>query len=226
LSGSPGKNHVTFAKNSIAAALKACRWLEHRSEGDVSMLPPMLMRTRKRTRRSASAAGFARGFTLIEIAVVLFLMGLMMLIAMPYFGGITDSQLRSVTRRLAGRATFLFDEATARKLVIQLVFDMDHNGYFVLTADPYAPQPTFFPDSSPSGARVLLPDAVRIRDVTVEGVGTLGKGTIATQFYPQGYADATVIHLIDTKGRVMTLRIDPLTGQVAIARGDLRVPGT
>jgi len=160
--------------------------------------------------------------TLLEIAVVLFLMGLMMLIAMPYLGGVTDAQLKSVSRRLAGRATYLYDEASARKLVIQLVFDMDNNAYFVLIADPYSAQPAFFPDHSPSGARVRLPDAIRIRDVTVEGVGTLARGTIATQFYPEGYVDATIVHLIDIKGRVMTLGIDPLTGQVMIARGDLR----
>jgi hypothetical protein len=91
-----------------------------------------------------------------------------------------------------------------------------------MIADPYAPQPAFFPDRSPSGARVLLPDGVRIRDVTVEGIGTLSRGTISTQFYPEGYVDATLVHLIDKKDRVMTLRIDPLTGQVAVARGDLR----
>ena len=42
------------------------------------------------------------GFTLIEIAVVLFLMGLMFLIAMPYIGGISNSELKSASRRLAG----------------------------------------------------------------------------------------------------------------------------
>jgi type II secretory pathway pseudopilin PulG len=160
--------------------------------------------------------------------VVLFLMGLIMLIAMPYMGGLTDAQLKSASRRLAGRATYLYDEASSRKLVIQLVFDMDHNAYFVLIADPYAPQPAFFPDLSTSGKRVTLPDKVRIRDVTVEGVGTLSTGTIATMFYPQGFVDATIVHLIDSKGRVMTLGIDSLTGHVMIARGDLRQarPGT
>ena len=167
-------------------------------------------------------ARLAPGFTLLEIAVVLFLMGLMMLIAMPYIGGITDAQLKSVSRRMAGRATYLYDEASARKLVIQLVFDMDTNSYFVMTADPYSAQPAFFPDHSPSGARVILPDAVRIRDVTVEGVGTLSRGTVATQFYPQGYVDSTIVHLIDSKGRILTLVIDPLTGRVMIADGDLR----
>jgi prepilin-type N-terminal cleavage/methylation domain-containing protein len=169
----------------------------------------------------APGTRFQPGFTLLEISVVLFLMGLMLLIAMPYIGGVTDSQLRSASRRLAGRATYLYDEASARKLVIQLVFDLDHNSYFVLTADPYAPQPAFFRDNSPSGALVRLPNNVRLRDVTVEGVGTISRGTIATQFYPQGYVDATIIHLIDIKGRIMTVGLDPLTGQVMIARGDL-----
>ncbi len=184
-----------------------------------------LLSPSERRDKTTEGVAFARGFTLIELAVVMFLMGLMLLIAMPYIGGVTDGQLKSVSRRLAGRATYLYDEASARKLVIQLVFDMDHNGYFVMVADPYSRRPTFFPDNSPSGARVLLPDAVHIRDVTVEGIGTLSRGTLATQFYPEGYVDATLVHLIDKKGRVMTLRIDPLTGQVAIARGDLRPTG-
>lgn len=162
---------------------------------------------------------FAPGFTLIELAVVLFLMSLLLLIAVPYIGGITDAQLKSTCRRLAGRATYLYDEASTRKLVIQLVFDMDRNSYYVMTADPYAAEPAFLLDRSSAGAPVRLPDAVRIRDVTVEGVGSLNRGVIACQFYPEGYVDATIIHLIDSKGRVMTLGIDPLTGQVMIANG-------
>src|SRR5437870_1352862 len=48
---------------------------------------------------------FSPGFTLLEIAAVLFIMGLMLLIAMPYLGGFRGAQLKSASRRLAGRAT-------------------------------------------------------------------------------------------------------------------------
>jgi prepilin-type N-terminal cleavage/methylation domain-containing protein len=164
---------------------------------------------------------FAPGFTLLEIAIVLFLMGLMMLIAMPYFGGFHRAELKSSARRLAGRATYLFEEASSHKLMIRLVFDLDRNGYTVLIADPYAVQPAFFPDRSSSGAPVFLPAGVRIRDVTVQGVGTVNRGAIACQFYPGGYADATLIHLVDTAGDQMTVGIDSLTGQVMIANGYL-----
>ncbi len=164
---------------------------------------------------------FARGFTLLELAVVIFIMGLMMLIAMPYFGGFKSAQLRSAARTMAGRATYLYEEASAQKLVIRMVFDLDRQSYRVLVLDPYATQPMFTPDPAPGDTPVVLPPSVAIRDVTVEGIGTCHRGMIACQFYPDGYVDATLIHLVDSNGDVMTLGVNPLTGQVRIANGDL-----
>lgn len=161
------------------------------------------------------------GFTLLELAVVLFIMGLMLTLAVPYLGGFRQAALRSQARRLAGRATYLFDEAAGHKLVMRLIFDLDNNGYMVASLDPYAPKPIFVADTSMGGQPVMMPDAIRIRDVTVEGVGTVGRGTVTTQFYPEGYVDATVVHLQDTSGHVMTLAFAPLTGRVAVIDGDV-----
>jgi general secretion pathway protein H len=165
------------------------------------------------------------GFTLLELAVVIFIMGLMLTLAMPYLGGFRQAALKSQARRLAGRATYMYDEATGHKLVLRLIFDMDNNGYAVAQLDPYAIKPVFAPDRSMSGHPVMLPAAIRIRDVTVEGIGTLNRGTTATTFYPEGYVDATVIHLEDASHDVMTLEISPLTGQVAIVNGDVMPAG-
>ncbi len=161
------------------------------------------------------------GFTLLELAVVLFIMGLMLTLAVPYLGGFRQAALRSQARRLAGRASYMFDEAAGHKLVLRLIFDMDNNGYMVASLDPYAPNPVFVADTSVGGRPVILPDAIRIRDVTVEGVGTVGRGTVTTQFYPEGYVDATVVHLQDVSGHVMTLAFAPLTGRVAVLEGDV-----
>lgn len=165
------------------------------------------------------------GFTLLELAVVIFIMGLMLTLAMPYLGGFRKAALRSQARRLAGRATYLFDEAAGHKLVLRLIFDMDNNRYAVASLDPYAIQPVFAPDQSPAARPVTMPTAIRIRDVTVEGIGTVNRGTVATNFYPEGYVDATVVHLDDATGDVMTLIFVPLTGQVSIVSGDVMPPG-
>jgi prepilin-type N-terminal cleavage/methylation domain-containing protein len=184
---------------------------------------PAPRRARAKARLGVSSA--SPGFTLLELAVVIFIMGLMLTLALPYLGGFREAALKSQARRLAGRATYMYDEATGHKLVLRLIFDIDNNGYAVAQLDPYAVKPVFAPDTTMSGHPVMMPAAIRIRDVTVEGIGTVNRGTVATNFYPEGYVDATVVHLEDASGDVMTLEFSPLTGQVAIISGDVMPAG-
>jgi general secretion pathway protein H len=172
-----------------------------------------------------AATAYAPGFTLLELAVVIFIMGLMLTLALPYLGGFRQAALKSQARRLAGRATYMFDEATGHKLVLRLIFDLDNNGYAAVQLDPYAIKPVYAPDTSASGRPVMMPAAIRIRDVTIEGIGRVNRGVVATNFYPEGYVDATVVHLEDASGDVMTLEFVPLTGQVAIISGDVMPAG-
>jgi len=97
--------------------------------------------------------------------------------------------------------------------------------YATAQLDPYAVKPVFAPDNTHADRPVALPAAIRIRDVTIEGVGTVNRGVVATNFYPEGYVDATVVHLEDASGDVMTLEFSPLTGQVAIVNGDVMPTG-
>ncbi len=180
---------------------------------------------RARQRVDFGVSSASPGFTLLELAVVIFIMGLMLTLALPYLGGFREAALKSQARRLAGRATYMFDEATGHKLVLRLIFDLDNNGYAAAQLDPYAAKPVFAPDTTMSNRPVMMPAAIRIRDVTIEGIGTVNRGVVATNFYPEGYVDATVVHLEDASGDVMTLEFSPLTGQVAIVSGDVMPAG-
>lgn len=148
-------------------------------------------------------------------------MGLVMSLAMPYFGGLHSAELKSEARKLAGRASYLYDEASAQKVIYRMTFDIDHNAYFVMRLDPYAPQPKFTPFAGLWDGQVVMPSGVRLRDVSIEGIGGARAGAISCQFYPDGYVDATVIHLATETGKVLTLSINPLTGAVAIVSGDV-----
>jgi prepilin-type N-terminal cleavage/methylation domain-containing protein len=170
----------------------------------------------RRVRRPAGSDGF----TLLEIAIVIFIMALMFTIAMPYLGSYRKAQLKSTSRRLAGRATYLFDEAETQKVVVRLVFNLDLQVCTVMRLDPYSTTPVFMPDHSPGTSPISMPNTVRIRDVTVGDLGTFSAGVVAAQFYPEGYVDPTLIHLVDLSGHVMTLAFSPMTGQVLIANGD------
>src|SRR5215467_6560670 len=169
-----------------------------------------------RARRSTDGSlGSAPGFTLLELAIVIFIMALMFTLAVPYTGGYRKARLKSEARRLAGRASYLFDQASAQKVFLRLVFDLDHQAYGVMRLDPYAvPTPSFGPDHSGAGAPVTKPPSIAIRDVTVGDLGTFSTGTVATQFYPEGYVDATLIHMVDLAGHVMKPELNPETGRV------------
>ena len=174
-----------------------------------------------RPRRPREFGRNAAGFTLIEISVVLFLIALMALLVVPSMAGLHVSRLKHESRRLAGRAMFLYDQAAANKMVLRLTFDLDAQSYSVTRMDPHSSVPAFVPDLEEGAAPVTLPADVKLRDVSVEGTGTVSKGTVSCNFYPEGYVDATVVHLVDPAGTVFTLSFQPLTGRVSIVRGDL-----
>jgi prepilin-type N-terminal cleavage/methylation domain-containing protein len=168
-----------------------------------------------------TAASGPPGFTLLEIAVVIFIMGLMITLAIPYLGGFNGAQLKSEARRLAGRASYLYEEASTQKVIYRMTFDLDNNGYYVTRLDPYGPNPKFLPFSGPWGYEIVMPPGLKLRDVSVEGIGGTKVGSISCLFYPEGYVDATVIHLISSSGQVLTLNFNPLTGNVGIVSGDV-----
>jgi prepilin-type N-terminal cleavage/methylation domain-containing protein len=161
------------------------------------------------------------GFTLLELAVVLLIIGLVLAIAMPHFGGFQGAELRSEAHRLATRSHYLYQEAGAQKVLLRLNLDLNHSTYFVTRLDPFAANPSFMPERGPAGGVVTMPADVRLRDVWIEGGGEFRSGIVRCQFYPGGIADAAVIHLFDRNGDVITVGIDPFDGTVAIVSGDL-----
>jgi type II secretory pathway pseudopilin PulG len=160
-------------------------------------------------------------FTLLELAVVLLLIGLVLAIAMPRFGAFQGAELRSESHRLATRSHYLYEEASAQKVLLYLNLDLNHSTYFVTRLDPFAAQPAFRPEPGPAGGLVALPADVRLRDVWVEGGGLFRTGIVKCEFYPSGAADAAVIHLYDRNGDVMTVGINPFDGTVSIIPRDL-----
>ena len=170
---------------------------------------------------SPSTFSFVPGFTLLELAVVMLIIGLVLAIAMPHFGSFQGAELRSEAHRLAARSHYLYEEAGAQKVLLRLNLDLNHSTYFVTRLDPFAAEPSFMPERGPASGVVTMPADVRLRDVWVEGGGLFRSGIIECQFYPGGMADAAVIHLFDRNGDVMTLGIDPFNGAVAIISGDL-----
>jgi len=157
------------------------------------------------------------GFTLIELSVVLFVIAIVSGITIPYLRDITGAQLTSTARRLSGTAQYLFEEAAFRSTVYALLIDLDQQSWSVARFDPETGQ--FVADESLLSRRVVLPPNLRVVDVVVVGIGKVSTGVAPTYFYPEGFADPTVIHLVDARDHAYTIRINPIRGLGEISDG-------
>jgi general secretion pathway protein H len=69
------------------------------------------------------------GFTLIELAIVVVLLGLVAGLTLPLLGNWGQDDLPGSARRLAGTVRFLYNEAALTRNEHQLIFNLDDGSY-------------------------------------------------------------------------------------------------
>jgi prepilin-type N-terminal cleavage/methylation domain-containing protein len=158
-----------------------------------------------------------RGFTLIELSIVILILAIVARFAIPKIRSITGAELGATTRRLAQTTHYLYEEAALSGATYTLYLDLDRQEYWVERADPLTGESV--EDADLLARRVRLPPDVRIADVGVPGAASRSAGVVPTRFFPEGYADGSVIHLRDSEGHAYTLQIDPLRGRGEVYEG-------
>jgi general secretion pathway protein H len=151
-----------------------------------------------------------KGFTLIELAVVIFLIGAFFLVAIPKFKGITEVNIKSASRRLSGTIRYLYSEAAFRKSVYKLTFDINKGEYWIQVLDGNE----FKIPTDPLLQGGKLPDGVYFKDITTQR--SLGKNPKGSEefilFMPTGFVEPAVIHLETQDGLAYTIATKPYTG--------------
>jgi general secretion pathway protein H len=159
------------------------------------------------------------GFTLLEITVVLFIIGLLLLLAYPKIQALTENSLQSASRRLVGTIQYLYHEAMATHQVRRLSYNLRDGAYQVQATN--STEASITPVSI--GGWVRLPQGVSFQDVVTLRQGKVTEGEAFTQFFPAGLVEKTVIHLTDQDQHVFTLDINPLSGRVKVYEGYIEV---
>ncbi len=155
------------------------------------------------------------GFTLIELAVVLLLIGLFSALTLPMLTGIGEDGLDASARRLAGTVKYLYNESALTGRPYRLVFDLDEETFAAKRQEENGE----LVEVTGTGRQQHLKKAVRFRDVEVVGKGKSTSGEVTADIHPVGWLDETVIHLDDGGDRVLTLRLMPFTGATKIYQG-------
>ncbi len=162
-------------------------------------------------------AAVAPGFTLIEMAVVAVIMGIVFAIAIPGVGdGLRRWRLQAAVRDFATLLKFTRNQAVAGRAPLEMILDRTHNVYWldrpVDGAVPTAEQ------AMERGIRVYeLPTNIRFGGVSVGGNDSPLE-RIPILFFPRGNSTGGEIKIEDEKGRAYAVNVDLLTGQARIQR--------
>ncbi len=159
-----------------------------------------------------------RGFTLIELAIVIVVLGVMIALIAPRLGEIGEADLKRSARHLTSSIRFLRDEAQAKKEVYRLVFDIE-GGHYWAEALTVSPEKTaeFKRVQTVIGSEGNLSGQTTFRDV--HAVSHPDEPFIL--FTPDGWVEKTFIHLRDGDGKEFTLIVRPLTGDTELREGDV-----
>jgi general secretion pathway protein H len=139
-----------------------------------------------------------RGFTLLEILVVLALMGMMYALVPPMFSSSGTTELRAAARQLAAGLRKARGQAIASRQEATLTVDVEAHQFRVAGDSRDYP----------------LPKAAKLSVYTAQSEAIEGRQA-AIRFYPDGSSTGGAITVArgDTKFRV---DVDWLTGNVAI----------
>ena len=153
-----------------------------------------------------------RGFTFIELTVVILLIGLIMGITMPRFRyALLTDHLKSTTRKLNAIIKTLRDEAIREQVTYTLHFDLESDRYWIESSAMNEEERAQTKKQAKS-----LPSGVRVMDVWYRDKGKKMTGETTIRFSKKGYVQPAVIHLVSEDDREFTLVLSPFLGRVKI----------
>ncbi len=151
------------------------------------------------------------GYTLIELAVVVLLIGMMLLLAVPRIrDAVLADDLKTQTRRLVGASRELRHEAVREQVDYLLHLDLTHQGFWVSSADTTAEKLAEIRKSAPPFA-----EGVTIADFSRPGEEKQTEGDVVIRFHRLGYVEPAVIHL-KKDDRTFTIVFQPFLDTVTV----------
>jgi len=177
------------------------------------------------TRTSPRQRTGSAGFTLLELSIVILILAIAASFVIPRLRDAQSTALAASAARLATTARLLYEEAAFRRTPMRLNLDLDKQVYWVTVFRDDLDTPEFVPDTAMLTRPVALPDAVAFADVVLPALGTVTEGVVFAQFFPEGYADALLVHLMNRRNEYATMAIEPLTGRTRVGDGYIDLGG-
>jgi len=156
------------------------------------------------------------GYTLIEIAVVLAVIGMVMLLVIPRLPSSDQENLKISARTLASTLRYLQERAATARTYYYLTLSPGTDGakVFEIGADGGGKEP-----SDPLLQRPSLKENIQIADVVIPRLGKVTEGQLRLDVGMGGLRDFVAIHLRSSGGQFWTVMAFPSGGKVKVYEG-------
>jgi prepilin-type N-terminal cleavage/methylation domain-containing protein len=141
-----------------------------------------------------------KGFTLLELIVVIFILSLVLAVSLPSLSGIGESKVKSDAKRLGSIVRYLSDSAITTKNTLQVTIT------FAEKVVRYV---------GPDGEKAERFDA--LSGIELQSMGMVSEGEVTVFFSPLGASESFILHLTDDKSD-MSVAFNGMSGRVKIAK--------
>ena len=155
-----------------------------------------------------------RGFTLLEITVVLAIVALAARILLPRLADTDRVALDGAARRLVDGVAFGRERAILGGTPMRLVLDLDAGRWRV--GRPGRAAAEVRDDAGPGGGPVTLPERVRVARATVGDGSALRAGVAVLDFAPEGDGLPARVELADGRGRTRSVVVPAGGGRAVV----------
>lgn len=159
-----------------------------------------------------------RGFTLIELIVIIVILGSVVMVAMPRLPSSGEFSFGSEARRTATLLRYIDDVSGYTKDYYRLSFYLDDE---LITVERSDDGENFEPPGDPTLSGIEFGADTELVDIVLQAHGTVDEGSVTLVFNPSFGAVPFKLHLRGGGGgeEVLTLTYNPYSGRVKVIEG-------
>jgi len=149
-----------------------------------------------------------RGFTILEMLIVLFLLAGVLVIVIPRI--VIGEDLSSTGRKFISTLRTLQGLASTSQKPVKLYMDLDQGTYWAMVVEGKEEK---LPLDASWARPHSLPESIRLTEISI-GQTTRVSGRVHLSFYPNGRIDPVTVYFADRSNNLLALAVDSFTGAI------------